>query len=109
MVTNKSWSIKLFSKIMQQATNKLARNSGNITWNHLFNGHIPGKPSLAGCSVTFPKYENICGQTAIMSPNKQHQTTNWNSTRKNKPLDSSLGPTVFRGKFCQIPRRRLPN
>ena len=20
-----------------------------------------------------------------------------------------VGPTVFRGKFCQIPRRRLPN
>ena len=28
------------------------------------------------------------------------------STSKN---NWSLGPTVFRGKFCQIPRRRLPN
>jgi len=24
-------------------------------------------------------------------------------------LVSSLGPTVFRGKFCYIPRHRLPN
>jgi len=24
-------------------------------------------------------------------------------------LQSYVGPTVFRGKFCRIPRRRLPN